>query len=162
MKCEKCGDEVYWYSATNEDGWRCCRCQHKPGEPPGFSPQLDRDLIAIKVHSILHDMHESNVVYVSSGSMGDGIACMVEKMCVKDQKYDQYSIALFILKVMAPSHAKYWKKVSRGVLSGKDVRNRCHCGALSTRSRGFNGQWEYRCSDHPFTLAVALESLSSS
>lgn len=139
--------EFYYYLNGNEEGWKC-RCGFVPGEPSGFSPALDRQLIETKVGGILMDMHNANLVYISNGSHGDYIEARVVDRCRKRGLFDQYSIARFILDELQPSHAKYWKKVSRGVLAGRDNRARCPCGALSTCSTLKNGENTYRCSAH--------------
>lgn len=145
-----CEHEFFWYAATNEDGWKCCSCDYKPGEPPGFSPSLDREMISTKVDCILHDLHDAGFVHVSNGSEGDGIANHISKICERKQTFDSYSILRLIMDVMTPSHAKYWKRISRGVLNGNDKRDRCPCGALSRSAHGQNGKWEYRCANHSF------------
>ena len=140
-----CAHEFFWYLATNEDGWRCCHCLFKPGEPPGFDPKLDRELIDEKVGGILMDMHEAGLIYVSNGTGGDALTAMVAEQCTEAGVYDQYSIAAFILAAETASHAKYWQTVSEGILAGNDPRNRCDCGKLSTISSLKAGKTIYRC-----------------
>jgi hypothetical protein len=142
--------DVHWYpEAANEAGWRCCTCGHKPGEPPGFDPQRDRDEIARKVWATLHDMHDAKIVYISNGSMGDGLTADIAARCRSEGVFDSYSIALFVLESLTPSHAKYWREVSEGILAGKDPRKRCWCGALSTcSSSSGGGPWVHRCNAH--------------
>lgn len=131
-----CNHEYHYFAATNEDGWKCSWCQHKPGEPPGFSPELDRARLEFKVFALLSDLTNADLVYVSNGTSGDAIVSEVEKRCRKEQRYDQYSILLFILDLMTERHALYWSKVSEAIVAGKDERKRCHCGNLATVSRG--------------------------
>lgn len=138
-----CQHEFYWYAAMNEEGWRCCTCKHKPGEPPGFSPALDRSLIAIKVMCLLNDLSNANLVYVSNGTGGDELAEDVARQCQAREIYDQRSILGFLLSRMTHGHAKYWKEVSDGVVAGKDPRRRCACGKLA---RVYQGEKAW-CSD---------------
>lgn len=150
MPCSDGKHEVFWYPEPNEEGWRCCACDFRPGEPPGFDPQRDRDEIGRKVGCILRDMHEAHVVYISNGSMGDGIERSVAARCEAAGVFDSYSIALYILEALTPGHAKYWREVSEGVIDGHDIRKRCWCGELSTCSSLGPGDrgWQYRCSKH--------------
>jgi hypothetical protein len=142
--------EFYYYAAANEAGWKCCVCGERPGEPPGFSPQLDRTRLERKVFGLLDDLHNHNLVYVSNGCGGDAIVADVAERCRADGVYDQASILAFILGTDGGRHAKYWKEVSDAIIAGRDPRNRCACGALATCSSGTNeGTWLYTCSKHP-------------
>jgi hypothetical protein len=122
--------EFYYYLSVNEEGWRCCSCDFKPGEPPGFCPELDRDRLYTKVSGILHDIHDANIIYVSNGTAGDGLTSFIVERCKEEGRYDQESIALFILESSAPGHSRYWKPITDGILAGKDPRERCACGKL--------------------------------
>ena len=137
-------DYFVWDLSVNEEGWRCPGCDHKPGEPPGYSPQLDREAVHEKVEGILFYLHDADFVHVSNGSEGDEIAGQVANRCRQTGRYDQYSILGFLVALLAPSHAQYWSEVGQGVLSGNDPRHRCQCGALANCSRGF----EYFCDKH--------------
>jgi hypothetical protein len=139
--------EVYWYAAPLEDGWRCT-CGFRPGEPPGYDPQRDRDNIHGKVWAILDGLHNADIVYVSNGCAGDSITADVAAKCKRHKVYDQYSIVAFILRAMTTRHAEYWKQVGDGIRAGKDPRDRCHCGALSTVTTWIDGKTERRCSEH--------------
>ncbi len=146
---QACCNDWHWYlTGTNEEGWRCCGCGKKPGEPPGFCPELDRALIHRKVFGILHDLHDSNVVYLSNSSMGEAIEACVAARCVEELRFDQYSIVLFILESLTPSHAKYWADLSEAIVAGNDSRRRCYCGQLATSSSGA----KYSCSAHATEL----------
>ena len=141
----ECDHELFYYPETNEAGWRCCHCDHKPGEPPGFSPQLDREQIDTKVGSILLDLHNGNFVHVSNGTGGEVLTEMVAERCKAEGRYDQYSIALFILEAMTARHAAYWREISDGIIAGKDPRPRCDCGKLpSIYTDGKQYCWECR------------------
>lgn len=139
MTCTKCGNEIYWYTATNERGWRCCSCGHQPGEPPGYDPQRDRDDINGKVHSLIHDLYNAGFVHVSNGSAGDGLAAVIADQCMELEMYDQTTICRLIFEANR-GHAEYWKRISDGVRSGNDPRDRCKCGALAT---GWSGSHWY-------------------
>ena len=115
MKQKKCTHYgMFYYPKCNEDGWKCTDCGYRPddsGKRPGFSPKTDRELIDIKVGGLLMDLTQHvELVYVSNGTSGDVITSMVVERCNKEERYDQYSILLFILEIMTPSHAKYWKE----------------------------------------------------
>ncbi len=142
--------DFFWYgSPHNEAGWRCCYCKHKPGEPPGFDPNLDRKEIERKAWCILNDLVEANIVYVSNGSQGDGMTAMVADACNEANRFDSYTIARMLLQNLTPGHAEYWSKVSEAILAGKDTRNRCRCGALATCSSSVaGGGWVHRCREH--------------
>lgn len=139
-----CAHDYQYFAATNENGWRCLHCTDKPGEPPGFSPQLDRSRLEFKVFALLNELHNTDLVYVSNGTMGDSLVNAVAARCLNERRFDQYSILFFILDLMTESHALYWSKVSEAIVNGKDQRNRCHCGKLATCSRGTD-HW---CSEH--------------
>lgn len=148
-KC-KCGStEFRWVLAScNEDGWLCLECEAKPGEPPGFCPQLDRQDTAGKVFDILNQLHDLNFTYVSNGSMGDGMVGRVVYTCRKSGVYDQESIVVRLLRAGAGHHAAFWKKISLGVIRGQDERNRCACGKLATRSHyPGDGTTKHTCGD---------------
>jgi hypothetical protein len=140
--------EFYFYACTNEDGWKCCACDEKPGEPPGFSPELDRKYIARKVFGLLDDLHNHDLVHVSNGCGGDSIVAAVSERCRREGVYDQQSILAFILGEDGGSHARYWKEISDGIIAGQDPRDRCHCGALATCSRSTGSGWIRTCSEH--------------
>lgn len=134
--CEHAG--MYWYAApANERGWKCVDCELQPGEPPGFSPAHDRELIMVKVSSILDDLHNSSIVYVSNGMGGDILTLLAAEACVARQLYDSVSIARVILEMVASDdHAKFWRDISEGILAGNDPRHRCACGQLARMSSG--------------------------
>jgi hypothetical protein len=138
-----CQHDYYWHAAINEDGWRC-GCGHRPGEPPGFAPHLDRERIAEKVYAVLHSLHGEKLVYVSNGDHGDSLVAAVAKRCAAEGIYDQYSIALFLIEAMQPSRAEYWKRIGDGVIAGADPRERCACGALANHWTGGKAY----CRDH--------------
>jgi hypothetical protein len=132
--CKEC--DYHYYPSTNEDGWRCTSCGHRPGEPAGFSPELDRKRIFFKVGGILHDACDENLIYVSNGTGADLLISAVADRCVEEGRFDQYSILLFLLEETTPSHAKYWGELSESILAGADPRDRCHCGALANIHSG--------------------------
>ena len=135
---------AWWRLATNEDGWYCQSCREKmPGEPPGFRPDLDRSEIREKVSSILMEMHEAKLVYMSNSDHGESIAGLVTKTCNEHLSFDQYSIIEFIM-IELRGHGRYWTGISEAVLAGKDQRSRCHCGKLANHwSDG-----KHTCSEH--------------
>lgn len=144
-----CEHQYHWYAATNEDGWKCWMCEHKPGEPPGFAPALDRSEIRMKVFGILHDLHDAGIIYISNSSQGDSLEYHIANRCRMEERFDSYSIALFILEAMTDSHAAFWKKISEGVLSGNDPRKRCDCGKLAIASSyGGGKEPRHACAEH--------------
>lgn len=127
-----CQHEFYWYAAPhNEQGWKCAACKHKPGEPPGFSPELDRSRTYDKVSGILMDMVNADLVSVSNGSAGDGIAASVADRCHETRRFDQESIVYFIADLCA-GDGKYWRELGERLMAGDDPRPRCPCGKLAT------------------------------
>jgi hypothetical protein len=139
-KCKN-GCDFHYFPAVNEDGWLCVYCDNRPGEPPGFSPQLDREQIYFKVGGILHDACDADLIFVSNGTGADLLTAKVADRCVKERRFDQYSILSYILQEMAPGHAEYWRGVSEGILAGKDPRDRCHCGKLANLHIGGGGDY---------------------
>lgn len=144
MTCRQ--HDFHWYqNFCTESGWKCCVCQHKPGEPPGFSPELDRAELERKVGAVMHDLHDANFIYISNGTGGDGLTSAIAERCRAEGRYDQGSIALFILESQVPSHAAYWKGISDGIVDGHDPRRRCHCGKLANQYRGDHAYCSFEC-----------------
>jgi len=145
--CKKCGslEHTFYFAAINEDGWRCVRCDVSPGEPPGFSPEHDRALIENKVNGLLHDLADAKLVHVSNGSAGEAIMAVVSAECRKRGRFDQGTITMLIVEAWAKGHAEYWAKVSDGILTGEDPRNRCPGGKLANCSKGTATGWVYSC-----------------
>ena len=131
-------EHCYWYPAINEEGWKCANCGTRPGEPPGYSPRLDRNELFTKVSGLLNDLHNANLIYVSNGTMGEYLTAEVVRACREAGTFDQYSIIKAILDhpEMAPSHAEFWKPIGESIISGNDTRARCACGQLGTISSG--------------------------
>ncbi len=126
-------DGLYWYAApATERGWKCVDCDWQPGEPPGFAPLHDRELLPTKVHCILQDLDTAEIVYVGSGSNGESIVAAASRVCRERDVYDSVSIARVLLEVMGGDiRAAFWREMSEGVLTGNDKRERCHCGVLA-------------------------------
>lgn len=145
-----CGVEyLVWNRATNENGWTCLKCGTKPGEPPGFCPDLDRSQIAIKVDCLLRDLVDANFVHVSNASDGAMLTDAVVYSCQKSGLFDQQYIIQKIVSAWIERHSEYWRKVSEGVLQGHDIRSRCPCGELATStSRQGGGPTIERCTKH--------------
>lgn len=140
----------HWFTyrpAINEEGWHCALCDHRPGEPPGYAPELDRDAIHRKVYALLTHLHEQRLVYVSNGTEGDGIIAAVADRCVAAGRYDQGTILLFLLEAMTPDGAAYWQRIGDGIRAGNDPRERCPCGKLSTLSVYAPDGWAHYCSN---------------
>lgn len=131
MVCEH--SHMMWnLSPATETGWQCASCAHKPGEPPGFSPEADRKHTRLKVEAALMSLHDCSLVYVSNGEHGDWTVTRVAKRCAELDAYDQLTIVRLICEALDDTHAAYWRKIATGVLTGNDKRDRCHCGALAT------------------------------
>lgn len=111
---------LYWYPAINEDGWMCADCLVRPGEPPGFSPELDRSHLYVKVDNLLRELMEAKLVHVSNSSEGDWITREAMAVCRSACTYDQYSILAAILGHMAKPYAEYWKSAGERTMEGKD------------------------------------------
>lgn len=139
---------VWKLNDCNETGWHCLGCDHKPGEPPGYSPHLDRSHTDEKIASILMSLHMQDFVYVSNGTEGADIEVEVARRCHRDAAFDQLSIIGFIVDELGRGgkHAAYWREIGEGVISGNDKRNRCACGALATCASCSADGWVHRCS----------------
>ena len=146
-----CPHDYYWYpkegGSPNEQGWRCVVCDERPGEPPGFSPHLDREETYRKVSGILMDLCDDGFIYVSSGTAGDGMTVHVAEKCHETGVYDQYTIIRLLME-SCDGHADYWKRISEGVISGNDIRERCFCGALSVWWSSQGGREKRGCNNH--------------
>lgn len=137
MTATNCKHEnVAYYPATNEEGWKCLDCPEPLGEPEGYSPQLDRSHIYDKVNGLLLELHESKFIHVSNGTGGDVLTEAVVKECQRSGLYDQVSIMQYILALGEEGHAAYWKEIGDGIIAGNDPRDRCGCGQLATSSCG--------------------------
>lgn len=141
-----CKHEPFGYfPAINENGWKCFDGDHLlPGEPDGYRPDLDRSHTEDKVYGIMNDLHQGSFVYISNNEMGEFVTREVIQRCRDTGLYDQISIMQFVLEFAEDGHAKFWKKIGDGVVSGNDPRDRCHCGKLAT-SYGGTGHF---CLEH--------------
>ena len=153
-----CKHDFHWYLATNEDGWRCVNCDYKPGEPPGFDPKLDRSEIEGKVDAVMLMMHHAELIHVSNGSHGDYMTGVIAQRCRDWGRFDQYTIVLLLLRELSEAHAVHWREISEAILAGKDKRDRCPCGELSTMSvSSGGGAWIRRCRDWRRSMREDLE-----
>ncbi len=96
---------VFWYAATNEDGWACGNCDCKLG----FRPDLDRRDTVVKVNSILHDLHDHTLVYVSNSTHGEIVAAAVAASCREADRYDQGTIIRLIVAHPDIDSGAYWR-----------------------------------------------------
>lgn len=116
--CDHDPDYCRWnLDPCNEEGWRC-DC----GEDLGFRPDLDRECTHEKVEAILMYLHESDLVYVSSGEHGEHICFNVAERCHNENRFDQMSIIRFIIEdsdMGTESHAEFWQKEAASGRSGK-------------------------------------------
>lgn len=131
-----CGTpDLYWKNTPcNETGWHCLECKLPiKGEPPGFSPKLDKMRIDLKVSAALIELHTFELIYISNSDAGDAIEAAVVNRCKRARRYDQWSVIFFIMdEITNPNHAKFWQKLGAAIRKGEDPRRRCHCGALAT------------------------------
>lgn len=142
---EACSHEYFWYpSPAQEIGWKCVNCKLKPGEPPGYSPELDRSETYNKANCVLMDMVTAELVSVSNSDHGDAIASSVANRCNETKRYDQESIVLFIAELCA-GDGKYWRELGERLVVGEDPRARCPCGALATIYSGNSRYCSSRC-----------------
>ncbi len=126
--------DVTWYAADaerralNEAAWTCLDCE----ADLGFRPDLDRSHTEIKARCILADCHESRLIYVSNGTMGDGIAFNVARRCIEVNRYDQWSILAFILAdPNLDDHGAFWQNRAERWLLGGDEPIRSEQEALA-------------------------------
>ena len=89
--CSHPKGDAAWYPHTkdgrvviNEDGWRCISCQ----EPLGFRPDLDTEMIELKVQGIIFDLHEGNWLRMSNGTEGQIVGANVAGRCREADRYD--------------------------------------------------------------------------
>ena len=77
----------FWYTKkgyVNEDGW-----SDDYGDTTQYRPDLDREFAEEKARCILTELHEGHFLYVSNGTMGDGIAASIARTCRAENRYDQ-------------------------------------------------------------------------
>src|SRR4051812_43195141 len=80
--------------ALNEAAWKCMSCLAELG----YRPDLDRAHTHTKVHGVLLDFHESQLIYVSNSEMGEVITSNVVRRCQQTDRYDQWTILEYILQ----------------------------------------------------------------
>lgn len=144
---DPCTHEWVWKPSINEDGWHCFFCSVKPGEPAGYSPQIDRDLLEEKIEQIISTLHDSQLLYISNNDYAIYLINAVKNLCQENKKFDQYSIVEYIFRELS-DHGDYWKIIGDNILAGNDQRARCLCGQLATCFRSSGGQKTYSCYKH--------------
>ena len=105
-------------SPCKEDGWKCYDC----GEKFGFRPDFDKKYLFWKVYHLMHNLHGSDLIYISNGSQGDCMTQNVMHRCEEEKVYDQYSIILFIMQepnMDTKGHAEFWSKESKRFLRNR-------------------------------------------
>lgn len=149
---------IYWYPAPNDErGWLCVDCGFAPGEEPGYSPEHDRDLLHIKVWSLLNDLADAQLVSVSNSSHGDSIVAQATRIARDARTFDQESLVAIIAKLCA-GDGKFWREQHEAILAGKDNRDRCRCGKLATSISWRDGKRVTECSEHWTWLDDVAES----
>lgn len=129
MSCKH--EAMYWYPAPhNETGWKCADCDFKPGEPPGYSPQHDRDLIRDKCWCLLHDLVDAELVSVSNSDHGESLASRAASIARYERRFDQESIVAILTRLCA-GDGSFWRDQHEKILAGQDPRERCACGQLA-------------------------------
>ena len=107
-KCCKNISNTFYYPAINEEGWKCS-CGFKFG----FRPDLDKKMLYTKIDGILQDLVSNGFVWVSNGTSGICIVNNVMQRCLKEDRFDQYSILLFLFQegnIDVEGHAKFWRE----------------------------------------------------
>lgn len=145
--CPECGEEFSWFTGekypytawATERGWKCSSCDHRPGEPDGYSPFLDRTLIGAKVECIQFELAGEfggrPLIGYSNSSHGAGVLGEVVQRCEQRGFYDQKSIIAFLMLANQGSSAKFWADRGEKILAGNDPRTRCNhpdCNELAT------------------------------
>lgn len=149
-------ESYYWYPSPNEAGWQCSNCGHKPGEPAGYSPQLDRAEIYLKAYFVISDAADANLLTgISNSSAADALTSDVVAKCEQAGRYDQQSILLYALELTANEHAEYWKQVGDSILAGRDIRDRCACGKLANEYHG-GGMYCHDCGTAKWLAEVEI------
>jgi hypothetical protein len=128
-----CGTELLTWrlSPANETGWQCMDCLRRPGEPPGFCPELDREFTETKVNAILEDLNGYQLVYVSNGDQGEHAHHDRGEEVPGNRLLRPILDPGLLIEELNATHAAYWKGISEGVISGIDPRSRCWCGELA-------------------------------
>lgn len=147
-------------AVCREAGWQCFCGGKPPGDPAGYSPWLDRSEIRTKVSVVLMVMHASGLIYMSNNDHGDNVIAHVAHHCQESGCFDQYTIIAEIMRQINATHAKRWKEIGSGVITGNDPRERCHCGKLATSftvgvTVGVKGG---KCSEHWDWSALRAQS----
>lgn len=120
-------EDIYWYTTDDkggpicsEDGWKCLTHGWL-----GFRPDLDRARIELKVHCVLMDFHESKLIYISNGTMGEVISENVAQRCRTENRYDQDNILRFILDDpnMQPDSTFWQTRAERWLIGAEPIRD---------------------------------------
>ncbi len=98
---------------ASEAGWSCGDCR----TVLGFRPDLDRSETRHKVQAVLLTLHDMDLLYIGNATEGELVCAAVAARCHREDRFDQVSIARFILDdptVDAESHAMYWAQRASG------------------------------------------------
>lgn len=117
-------DDLWWKLAgPNEEGWACHDCDVELG----FRPDLDRSHTELKVSGLVFEFHHSQLIYISNGTMGEIIAENVAGRCREENRYDQFSILVFILEdpnLDSAHRGTFWQnRAERWLLGGEPIRD---------------------------------------
>jgi hypothetical protein len=93
MTCEHPSDECSYWPSRTDAGWRCDTCEAELG----LRPDLDRQLIEVKVSGLLHSLSDGNLIFVPDATEGEFITHNVANQCKTRDRYDQYTILRLIL-----------------------------------------------------------------
>ena len=89
--CEKCKEkEMLCYLIS--EGWKCGNCNYLYGENQDY----DYHLFDIKIHDILQDMCEKEMIYISNSSIGEYLENNIQDACIKNNNYSSNYIIQII------------------------------------------------------------------
>lgn len=95
--CKDNLDYLYFLPDANDAGWRCSNCSELlPGTPPGYRPDIDKDLILTKVEGLVQDLRSLDLIYVSNSTDGGFLSAKVADRCVAEGNYSMYYILYYV------------------------------------------------------------------
>lgn len=94
IPCDHPMEELYYYPAHSNAGWRCLKCQAELGERVG----LDQKRTYIKIRGLMDDLREAKFIYISNGTEGDCFMEHIRCQCAKSNDFTQDNIVFEILK----------------------------------------------------------------
>lgn len=95
--CSNCNQEesseYLRYEISN--GWSCGLCEHYFGENKNY----DINLIDIKIHDIVQELHNELKIYICNVSYGELLVYNIENLCLQNENYSTDFIMEQIYKI---------------------------------------------------------------